>query len=143
MWSTDSKGTPAVGENGLRDAIITAKKAGDVGLKHVGPTDSEWRGFNQRAIGSHSRCLSKGVHAGECVFRKGDRRQRREKREGMSSKASPASHTPGILALSLSLRRILAVCPWARGGTFLGLNVLHGMGMVLAVTPETQLQGED
>ena len=59
------------GVHARRGAIITAKKTGDAGLKLVGPTCSEWLGFSQRATGSHSRCLSK---AGECVFRKGDKR---------------------------------------------------------------------
>lgn len=58
------------------------------------------RGLNQRAAGSHSRS-AKECKLERVCFRKGIE-DRREKREGMSSRAFPASHTPGVLTLFLS-----------------------------------------
>lgn len=53
---------------------MTAEKTGDVGLEHGGPHASERLGFNQRAMGSHSRSLSRErVCLGKEIEGKGER----------------------------------------------------------------------
>lgn len=91
------------GHRGLREVILTAEKAGDVGLRCGKHTQSERLAFDQRATGSHSRSLAE-----ECTL---------ESATGTS--------------------------PFARGGTFWGLSVLPGMGIVITVTSETLLHLED